>query len=148
MSPRLATALAALLALSAPAMASAQSLVPTRTYTEEWVYKIQYGHQEEWWNIFQKYQIGELDELKRSGDVLSYSVVRANLHTDNAARWDFRVIVTFKDFATVGDVMAREDDILRKLFPDVDARKRGEMRRWELTLNHWDLPIAEIDPHK
>jgi hypothetical protein len=133
---------------AAPGIAQAQTLIPTKAYTEEWVYRIQYGHQEEWWTIFQKYQIAELDEMKRSGDVLNYTVYRANLHTDNAARWDFRIIVTFKDFATVPEVMSREEGILRKIFPDVQARKRDETRRWELTLNHWDLPIAEIDPHK
>jgi len=24
---------------------------------------------------------------------------------------------------------------------------RVQERRWELTANHWDLPIREIDPH-
>jgi hypothetical protein len=33
------------------------------------------------------------------------------------------------------------------LFPDGEVRKREESRRWELTLDHWDLPIHVVDPH-
>jgi hypothetical protein len=33
------------------------------------------------------------------------------------------------------------------LFPDKATLGREENRRWELTANHWDLPIHEIDPH-
>ncbi len=131
-----------------PAVGSAQSLAPTKTYCEEWVYRIKLGHAEEWWQLFQKYQVPELDALKRSGDVLSYSVVRANLHMDEAARWDYRIVVVFKDFNTVGALIQREDQLLLQLFPDAAARKAAETRRWDLTLNHWDLPIAEVDPHQ
>ncbi|QYE36349.1 hypothetical protein KZX46_10705 [Polymorphobacter sp. PAMC 29334] len=131
--------------LAAPG--SAQSLSPTKTYTEEWVYRVKLGHQDEWWQIFQRYQVPELDALKKTGDVVSYSIYRANLHTDEAARWDYRIIVIFKDFATVGALIPREEQLLKTLFPDVAARKAGEMRRWDLTLNHWDLPIVEVEPH-
>jgi len=27
------------------------------------------------------------------------------------------------------------------------AFHREEHRRWELTVNHWDLPIHQMDPH-
>ena len=134
--------------ISLPTAGWSQALVPTKNYTEEWVFRIERGHQEEWWQIFQKYQLGELDALKRSGDVVSYSVYRANLHMDEAARWDYRVIVVFKEFNTVSTLLQREDQLVLQLFPDVATRKAAEMRRWDLTLNHWDLPIAEIDPHK
>jgi len=33
------------------------------------------------------------------------------------------------------------------LFPDQDALKRDENRRWELVEAHWDLPIRAIDPN-
>ena len=31
--------------------------------------------------------------------------------------------------------------------PDRDALNKDEQRRWELTLDHWALPIREVDPH-
>jgi hypothetical protein len=31
-----------------------------KNFTEEWVYRAQYGHKDEWWKIFKKYQIAIL----------------------------------------------------------------------------------------
>jgi hypothetical protein len=41
-----------------------------------------------------------------------------------------------------------EAEVAKQLFPDVAAFKREENRRWELTANHWDLPIhrANLNP--
>ena len=39
-------------------------------------------------------------------------------------------------------------EIEAQLFPDKAALTRDENRRWELTVNHWDLPIRQIDPHE
>jgi hypothetical protein len=38
-----------------------------------------------------------------------------------------------------------EEEIALALFPDTATRKREENRRWELTVNHWDLPIYQVD---
>ena len=35
----------------------------TTTYTEEWVHRVKLGYSEEWWDLFRRYQIPELDEL-------------------------------------------------------------------------------------
>jgi hypothetical protein len=37
--------------------------------------------QDEWWHLFQTYQIAALDEEKRRGYVLDYTVVRPGLRT-------------------------------------------------------------------
>ena len=44
-------------------------------------------------------------------------------------------------FKRRGYVIFEEADIARQLFPDQGAFIREENRRWELTTNHWDLPI-------
>jgi hypothetical protein len=133
--PRLSwcAALAAM-ALAAPAGAVlAQSAAPD----------VKYGYQEEWWRIFQKYQIPRLDRERELGYVKSYTVARPGWHLSEDSRWDYRIVVTFTSRASVG----HEGEVLRALFPDKVTRQREENRRWELTLNHWDLPIREIDPH-
>jgi len=122
---------------------SAQTPLAKPVFQEEWVYRVKYGFQGEWWRIFQKYQIAALDEEKRRGYVLDYTVVRPGLHTSEESRWDYRIVITFKD----RDSTTHEDEVLSALFPDTAAVKRDENRRWELTTNHWDLPIRQIDPH-
>jgi hypothetical protein len=52
-----------------------------KPYQEEWVYRVKYGSQDEWWHLFQTYQIAALDEEKRRGYVLDYTVVRPGLRT-------------------------------------------------------------------
>jgi hypothetical protein len=110
-------------------------------YEVEWVYRVRYGYIDEWWDIFRKYQIPILDRAKALGYVLDYRVYHPQLHTDEAARWDYRVEITYRDF----EAASHEEEIARQLFSDTAARKEEENRRWELTTNHWDLPIYQVD---
>ncbi|MEJ0024485.1 MAG: hypothetical protein WDN01_00540 [Rhizomicrobium sp.] len=134
----LSAACVALLALTGASHAGAGT-----SYQVEWVYRIQYGHQSEWWKIFQKYQIAILDREKQLGYVTAYTVDRPGLHTSEDSRWDYRIVITYPDYAAT----THEREVERQLFPDRTTLERDEQRRWELTLNHWDLPIREIDPH-
>jgi hypothetical protein len=113
-------------------------------YEVEWVYRVRYGAIDEWWDLFRKYQIPILDRAKALGYVLDYRVYHPQLHTDEASRWDYRIEITWKDV----DSSKHEEEIARELFKDAAARKRDENRRWELTVNHWDLPIFQVDTTK
>ncbi|NIJ06525.1 hypothetical protein FHS31_000107 [Sphingomonas vulcanisoli] len=125
-------------------IAPAQTPPAAKPYQVEWVYRVKYGYQDEFWRLFQKYQIGALDEEKRRGYVQSYSVFKPGLHTSEESRWDYRIVITYNG----QDGASHEGEVTRALFPDTAALKRDENRRWELTTNHWDLPIHEIDPHQ
>jgi hypothetical protein len=129
--------------LATASSAMAQAPVPAKPYQEEWVYRVKYGFQDEWWRIFQKYQIAALDEEKRRGYVLDYTVVRPGLHVSEDARWDYRIVITYNGW----EGSRHESEVVKALFPDRVAFTQAENRRWELTLNHWDLPIRQIDPH-
>jgi hypothetical protein len=125
--------------------AVAQSPKPgVKGYEVEWVYRVRYGFIDEWWDIFRKYQIPILDREKSLGYVLDYRIYHPQLHTDEAARWDYRVEITYRDV----DGSRHEEEITDALFPDKATRKREENRRWELTTNHWDLPIYQVDTTK
>lgn len=136
-----------LLALAAtlPPPATAQAAKPgVEGYQVEWVYRVRYGFIDEWWDLFRKYEIPILDRGKALGYVLDYRVYHPTQHTDEAARWDYRVEITYKDFAS----SSKMGPLANELFPDAAARKKDEQRRWELTTNHWDLPIYQVDPTK
>jgi hypothetical protein len=120
----------------------AQSPKPgVKGYEVEWVYRVRYGFIDEWWDIFRKYQIPILEKEKLLGYVLDYRIYHPQFHTDEAARWDYRVEITYRDV----DGSRHEEEITDALFPDAATRKREENRRWELTANHWDLPIYQVD---
>lgn len=138
-----AVALAALAALL-PILAAAAPPTPAKPYVVEWVYRVKYGYQSEWWKIFQKYQIAILDREKKLGFVTGYTVTRPGLHTSEDSRWDYRIIITYPDQAGA----SHESEVDHQLFTDRATEAREEQRRWELTSNHWDLPIHDVDPHE
>jgi hypothetical protein len=123
--------------------ASSAQTQTTQPYVVEWVYRVKWGHQDEFWQIFKKYQIAILNKEKEAGGVLKYEVFRPGLHTSNDQRWDYRVIIYYKDSTSSSKASA----ISKQLFPDQATLKREEQQRWELTENHWDLPIRQIDPN-
>jgi hypothetical protein len=112
-------------------------------YIVEWVYRVKLGHQDEFWQIFKKYQIATLNREKELGQVLRYEVFRPGLHTSEDQRWDYRIVIYYKNVASSSGGGAVE----RQLFPDQETMKREETRRWDLTEMHWDLPIRQIDPN-
>jgi len=126
--------------LGKAASAAAEQLPP---YEVEWVYRVKWGHDDEFWRIFQKTQIPVLDKEKELGYVLGYQVYRPGLHTSEDSRWNYRVVITYKDVLSSNHAPAIE----KQLFPDREAYQRDENRRWELVDAHYDLPIRQVDPH-
>jgi hypothetical protein len=146
------TILISLLTLGAPTAAptpafsqqGATALVPVpKPVIEEWVYRTKYGYKDEWWAIFKKYQIAILERQKQLGYVKDFTVYAPSLHTGEDSRWDYRVIIVRASAdAPPGQ---SEDEVAKQLFPDQAKFKSEENRRWELTLNHWDLPIHVVN---
>lgn len=117
--------------------------VPDKPYQVEWVYKVKWGHADEFFDIFKKYQIPILDREKELGYVLQYTVYKPGLHTSEDQRWDYRVLIVYRNLLA----STQESAVEHQLFPDRAALRREENRRWELVEAHWDLPIHEVDPH-
>jgi hypothetical protein len=139
-----------IVSLSVPATraqlpASSISAQAPKPETVEWVYRIRYGYHDEWWRIFRKYQIAILERQKQLGYVKDFTIWAPSLHTSEDSRWDYRVVITRASHdAPPGQ---SESEVGRQLFPDQEAFHRDENRRWELTTNHWDLPIHQVDPN-
>jgi hypothetical protein len=121
---------------------SPASIATQKDFIEEWVYRVQYGHKDEWFRIFKKYQLAILERQKQLGFVKQYTVWAPGLHTSEESRWDYRVIIERASYyAPAGE---SEDEVAKQLFPDQARFKQEENRRWELTANHWDLPIHVV----
>jgi hypothetical protein len=114
-----------------------------KPYLVEWVYRVKWGYADEFWQLFKKYQIATLNREKELGYVTSYTVYRPGLHTSEDSRWEYRIVITYKNISS----SQHGSEVEKQLFPDQEAMKRGENRRWELTEAHYDLPIKIIDPN-
>jgi hypothetical protein len=117
--------------------------VAEKPYLVEWVYKVKWGYADEFWQLFKKYQIATLNREKELGYVTSYTVYRPGLHAGEDSRWEYRIVITYKNISSSG----HGSEVEKQLFPDGATMKREENRRWELTEAHYDLPIHTIDPN-
>jgi hypothetical protein len=125
------------------AAASPTAFSSEKPYLVEWVYKVKWGYADEFWQLFKKYQIATLNREKELGYVTSYTVYRPGLHTGEDSRWEYRIVITYKNISSSG----HGSEVEKQLFPDQVTMKREENRRWELTEAHYDLPIHTIDPN-
>jgi hypothetical protein len=133
-----------LLGVSVPTSPAQQSSsnAPDEPFLEEWVYKVKWGHNEEFFGILKKYQLAILEREKQLGYVTQYTVYAPGLHTSEDQRWDYRVFIVFKNQAAA----QHEREVAHQLFPDQQTFKKDENHRWELTEAHWDLPLHVVDP--
>jgi hypothetical protein len=143
-----AFALLAMLAITPSAQgrqsaATSANAANDKPYLVEWVYRVKWGSADEFWQLFKKYQIATLNREKELGYVTSYTVYRPGLHTSEDSRWEYRIVITYKNISS----SQHGSEVEKQLFPDQQAMKRGENRRWELTEAHYDLPIKIIDPN-
>ena len=110
----------------------------------EWVYKVKWGHQDEFFEIFKKTQVPVLDREKQLGYVVDYTIYSGTSHrTGEDVRYDYRVVIAYKDQAS----STHGSEVEKQVFPDQAAFKREDLKRWDLTLAHWDAPIRVLDPH-
>jgi hypothetical protein len=117
-------------------------------YTMEYYYKIQWGHQQEFLNLFLRNHYPLLKKLVESGRMLSVRIETPANHMTEDARWDYRVTIQFKNSTVATTANPDEERLIEELWPDQQTYKREEQRRFEILLAHWDLPVTDITPAK
>jgi len=130
-----------LLAQGAPPQGAAD-----QPYTMEYYYKVQWGHQQEFMQLFLKNHYPLLKKIVESGRMLSVKIETPANHMTEDARWDYRVTIRFKNSTVATTANSEEDSLIKQLWPDQETYKRAEQRRFEILLAHWDLPVTEVTP--
>ena len=74
-------------------------------YTMEYYYKVQWGHQQEFLDLFLKNHYPLLKKEVDAGRMLSVKIETPANHMTEESRWDYRVTIKFKNstFATTAD---------------------------------------------
>ncbi len=130
-----------LLAQGAPPQGGAD-----QPYTMEYYYKVQWGHQQEFLQLFLKNHYPLLKKIVESGRMLSVKIETPANHMTEDTRWDYRVTIKFKNSAVATTTNPDEEKIIKQLWPDQETYKREEQRRFEILLAHWDLPVSDVTP--
>ena len=132
-----------LFAQGAPAQSSAGA-----PYTIEYYYKCQWGHQQEFLDLFLKNHWPLLQKIESTGRILSLKIESPAYHTTEDGRWDYRVTIVYKNSTVATSSNPDEDAFTKALWPDQNTYKKEEQRRFEILLGHWDLPVTDITPAK
>lgn len=117
-------------------------------YTMEYYYKVQWGHQQEFLDLFLKNHYPLLKKSVEKGRMLSVKIETPANHMTEDARWDYRVTIKFKNSTVATTADPDDDSDIKQLWPDQATYKREEARRFEILLAHWDLPVTDITPKK
>jgi hypothetical protein len=119
---------------------------PDQPYALEYYYKVQWGHQQEFLQLFLKNHYPLLKKVVESGRMLSVKIETPANHMTEESRWDYRVTIRFKNSALATTDNPEEARFIKQLWPDQDKYQREEQRRFEILLSHWDLPVTDITP--
>jgi len=134
---------APLLAQGAPPQGGAD-----KPYTVEYYYKCQWGHQQEFLDLFLKNHFPMLQRIKSTGRIIALKIDSPAYHTTEDGRWDYRVTITYKNSTVATTANPGEEALKKELWPDQATYLKEEQRRFEILLAHWDLPVTDITPAK
>jgi hypothetical protein len=117
-------------------------------YTMEYYYKVKWGSQQEFLQLFLKNHYPLLMKHVESGRILSVKIEQPANHGTEDGRWDYRVTLRFKN-STVGTTANPDEPaMIKALWPDQATFQKEEQRRFEILLAHWDLPVTDLTPAK
>lgn len=115
-------------------------------YTVEYYYKTQWGHQNEFLQIFLKNHYPLLQKIQATGRITALKIDTPAYHTTEDGRWDYRVTITYKNSTLATTSNPDEETLKKELWPDQARYEKEEQRRFEILLSHWDLPVTNITP--
>ena len=139
------THMAIALAVAVPAAAHSQAAATGASdpYVVEYYYKVKWGHQEEFIELFRKNHYPVLKREMEKGIIQQVTGTAPRYHAMEDGRWDYRVTIVFKSVAAAHGPEMTEEEI-RRIFPDKATFEKEEQRRFELLEAHWDVPLVTV----
>jgi len=132
-------AMLAVVRAQAPAGQSADRPERTTWY----FYKVKWGYQDEFVQLFQRNHLPILREEMKSGRIKDVRTFVPTYHGDGRADWTFAVVIVYKDVAAM-TAPSQDAEIAKRLYPDQAKFEKEEQRRFEILEAHWDVPLNEV----
>lgn len=105
-------------------------------------YKVPPGKHDEWLALYKKWHRPIMDAQIKHGTTISSTLYVLSSH-QFGGNYDF-VIVSVSPAEAKPYPISR-GELIKQLFPDIEAYVAGEKRRWELTTDHADTSLVEIN---
>ena len=123
----------------------AQNSKPTdESFIIENYYKVKWGYADEFISLWKTNHYPLLKKAIEKGDILSVSAEKPKLHSGEDTRWDFKVILVFKNAKLAFDENLTTP-YKKQLYADLDKLAKDEQHRFELLLAHWDVMVDKIE---
>ena len=127
-----------------PGALAAQPGKPSdETFIIENYYKVKWGYADEFIQLWKTNHYPLLKKAIEKGDIISVTAEKPKLHSGEDTRWDFKVILVFKNAR-----LAFDPDLTtpykKQIYPDLEKLARDEQHRFELLISHWDVMIDRI----
>lgn len=116
-------------------------------FTIENYYKVKWGYADEFISLYKKNHYPLLKKALEKGDLLSIKAEKPRQHSSEDGRWDYRIILVFKNSQAAFDPNLTES-YKKSLYPDLEKLKKDEQHRFELLLAHWDVEVTDVDLEK
>jgi len=100
-------------------------------YTMEYYYKVQWGHQQEFLDLFLKNHYPLLKKGIESGRMVSVKIETPANHMTEDARWDYRVTIKFKNSTVATTSDPDEESVIKQLWPD-QRKAEGSRSFWRI----------------
>lgn len=107
-------------------------------------YKVKWGYADEFINLWKVNHYPLLRKAIDKGDIISVEAERPKLHSGEDTRFDFKVIIVFKNEKLAFDPNLTKQ-YEKQLYPDLEKLKKDEQHRFELLIAHWDVMIEKIE---
>jgi hypothetical protein len=111
--------------------------------TTWYFYKVKWGYQDEFVQLFQRNHLPILREEMKSGRIKDVRTFVPTYHGDGRADWTFAVVIVYKDIAAM-TAPSQDAEIAKRLYPDQARFEKEEQRRFEILEAHWDVPLNEV----
>ena len=121
-----------------------EALAQDKEYEVDYYYKIKWGHFNEFMDLYKKNHYPILAKMQEQGEIVRMAAVYPLNHAGESGRWDFRFTIVFKNFDAAHNSKVGEQ-IGKELYQDQETFKKEEQRRFQLILEHMDVPLDVDD---
>src|ERR1700735_3852975 len=87
-------------------------------YAVEYYYKVQWGHQQEFLDLFLKNHYPLLRKIVSTGRMTGVKIEAPAYHTTEDGRWDYRVTITYPNATAAVTANPDEEALIKQLYPD------------------------------
>ena len=143
---------AAPVAGQSPKDTSVAALPASRPIIVESYYRVRWGSEAEFKELYNRNEASLLQEMQRKGFISNLRFEEPFTHFPGDARWTLRATITYRDAAAAVEVDGPYDrafeEARKRLRPDKKAFDAEQARRFALLEDHWDVIVTPFDPTK